>query len=94
MSDILREVTVFAINWDECKSKLSSVSSFTERMICAGTTEGGKDTCQGDSGGAVELDGTLIGIVSWGVGCGVVDYPGVYTRVSYFRSWIRENAGI
>ncbi|KAJ8942810.1 hypothetical protein NQ318_022824 [Aromia moschata] len=93
-SNILREVEINAINWSECYRKLSSVGTFTDRMICAGVSGGGKDTCQGDSGGAVELNGVLIGIVSWGVECGAVDYPGIYTNVSYFRSWIREHTGI
>lgn len=30
----------------------------------------------------------LVGITSYGAGCALADYPGVYTRVSYFNDWI------
>ncbi|XP_023311632.1 trypsin-3 [Anoplophora glabripennis] len=93
-SDVLREIEIQYINWETCRTRLSSVGTFTERMICAGVPEGGKDTCQSDSGGALELNSTLIGIVSWGEGCGDPRYPGVYTHVSYLRAWIREHTGI
>lgn len=50
---------------------------------------------QGDSGGPLMKfeNGvyTQVGIVSWGVGCGVFNYPGVYTRVTSFLSWIKNN---
>ena len=64
-------------------------------MLCAGTASPPYiDTCQGDSGGplAVQRDGQwyLAGITSWGEGCAVPGYPGIYTRVTAFTSWIRS----
>lgn len=68
-------------------------------MICAGDSHGGwnKDTCQGDSGGPLQISHPknmclfqLLGITSFGQGCGVVNTPGVYTRVSHYLNWIED----
>lgn len=67
---------------------------YPDLMLCAGLPEGGADACQGDSGGPLAIDdgGTwyLAGITSWGIGCGLPAYPGVYTRVTTYVGWIEE----
>lgn len=66
-----------------------------ETMLCAGALLGGKDTCQGDSGGPLvgRKDGSyvLLGVTSFGYGCGKAFIPGVYTRVSSYTDWLIEN---
>nr|Q9YGJ9.1 RecName: Full=Snake venom serine protease Haly-2; Short=SVSP; Flags: Precursor [Gloydius brevicaudus]AAD01623.1 serine protease [Gloydius brevicaudus] len=63
----------------------------TNRILCAGILEGGKDTCKGDSGGPLICNGEIQGIVSWGGHlCGNVLEPGIYTKVFDHLEWIRS----
>jgi trypsin len=67
-------------------------------MTCAGYVAGGIDTCQGDSGGplvAAELPARpLVGLASFGDRCGLPGAPGVYTRLSAFRSFVYGTLGV
>lgn len=92
-SSVLLEATVPIRSWDECSALFDPEGLvFTEGMFCAGGGIGTSDTCQGDSGGPIAVDGpagrTLVGVVSWGVGCADPVFPGVYTNVSRYGSWI------
>ena len=39
------------------------------------------------------MTATLIGIVSWGAGCGYAEYPDIYGRVTHVLNWIELNTG-
>ncbi|XP_034062047.1 serine protease 27-like [Gymnodraco acuticeps] len=85
----LQEVSVPIVSNTQCSA---SYDTITSNMMCAGLDEGGKDSCQGDSGGPfVSKSGSRwvqAGVVSFGKGCALANYPGVYTRVSQYQSWI------
>lgn len=66
----------------------------SEHMLCAGISGGGKDACDGDSGGpivATTVSGpVLVGATSWGVGCALGAYPGIWSRLSSFEDWVNQ----
>ncbi|KAK0157518.1 hypothetical protein PV328_011257 [Microctonus aethiopoides] len=94
-SNVLLSVTVPILSNAQCRATKYPTKRITENMMCAGFIEGGKDSCQGDSGGALHVVSQncfrQVGIVSWGESCGAPGYPGVYTRVNRYRSWIEHN---
>ena len=61
-------------------------------------TQRGADSCKGDSGGPLICDIndriTFMGIVSKGYRCDHEGYPGIYTNVQSFRSWLDESKSL
>ncbi|OCT59129.1 serine protease 27 isoform X1 [Xenopus laevis] len=98
----LQEVAVPLIGATECDGYYqtpTSAGTSTLRvhndMICAGYLNGGKDSCQGDSGGPLVCSTGhqwfLVGVVSFGEGCGEPYRPGVYTLLPVYSDWIVSN---
>ncbi|XP_058821596.1 protein masquerade [Topomyia yanbarensis] len=93
----VREAEIPIVSDAECIRKVNAVTEkifiLPASSFCAGGEEG-NDACQGDGGGPLvcQDDGfyELAGLVSWGFGCGRVDVPGVYVKVSSFIGWINQ----
>ncbi|MGX1272813.1 S1 family peptidase [Streptomyces phaeoluteigriseus] len=93
----LRAARVHVLRDSVCESAYPGPADGSYRartMLCAGETQGGRDSCQGDSGGPLVAQGRLIGLVSWGDGCGRAGSPGVYTRVSDIVRTLRWEAAL
>jgi len=89
----LQAAELIVFSDEECRRR-HSVNPPHESNICGGVPEGGRGQCSGDSGGPLITRGVEVGIVSWSVKpCTVYPYPGVYTQVSYYREWIRQQTG-
>lgn len=94
-SSVLLAVDVKVIDGEQCKQNYSGVAAINSTlMLCAGSNVANKDACKGDSGGPLFQTQSgrpiQVGVVSFGEKCGVIKYPGVYTRVSVYKDWIEQ----
>ncbi|VVC30609.1 Hypothetical protein CINCED_3A011857 [Cinara cedri] len=98
---ILKKVTIPIVPNDKCMEALKSTRLgpkfvLHDSFVCAGG-EKGKDACKGDGGSPLfcpskhDPDNLVqVGIVSWGISCGVENIPGVYVNVAVFQKWINN----
>lgn len=77
-----------------CSNYQSGLINF-DNQLCVGNYDGSEGPCEGDSGSAIfsydqEIQKYIVvGITSFGTNpCAMYGYPGVYTKVSSYLSWI------
>lgn len=85
----VRTVDIPLISKAQCQRMYRGQSTLTDSMLCAASADG-RDACTGDSGGPAIYEGSLCGIVSWGIGCGRSRYPGIYTNVGKVLTFINK----
>lgn len=101
LTNRLKYVHLPVVDQEKCRTSVAAeksikpnTPSLTDNMFCAGFPEGGKDSCQGDSGSPFALSDNnrfwAAGVVSWGIECGREGTYGVYTSVSKYLGWINK----
>ncbi|KAI4459981.1 serine protease-related [Holotrichia oblita] len=98
-STILKKIEIPLVPKNDCvkllrQTRLGKYYNLHQSFICAGG-ELNRDTCKGDGGSPLvcpisKQNGRYFqaGIVSWGIGCGENNTPGVYVNVALFITWI------
>lgn len=96
-STVLREARVPLVKRKTCQRAFNYPIHDTQ--VCAGSKNGGIDSCAGDSGGPLLCpkpgqDGQkrwmVYGVTSYGEGCGEKKKFGIYTKVRKYLDWINE----
>ncbi|XP_072747982.1 soluble guanylate cyclase 89Db [Anoplolepis gracilipes] len=92
----LRKVNLPILSQEECDQTGYAKNRITENMFCSGYLDGKRDACFGDSGGPLHVKGIfgqleVIGIVSWGRGCGRPNFPGIYTKLTNYIEWLKDH---
>ncbi|XP_055644449.1 serine protease snake-like isoform X2 [Toxorhynchites rutilus septentrionalis] len=98
-SSILMKVTLDVMNKTSCEEKFAGTKLFKQgirdEQLCVGSQQEAKDTCNGDSGGPIQVvtDSStcvlhIVGVTSVGNSCGVGRTDSIYTEVARYIDWI------
>ncbi|KAK5647070.1 hypothetical protein RI129_005534 [Pyrocoelia pectoralis] len=90
----LKLVEMPKVSDDKCAEVYSNFNATT--MICFGRNGGG-EACLSETGGPILVRRMKhimeqVGIASYGIGCGEIGKPGVFTRVTAFHDFIEKYA--
>uniref|UniRef100_A0A452UEH3 Ovochymase 2 n=1 Tax=Ursus maritimus TaxID=29073 RepID=A0A452UEH3_URSMA len=108
LSQVLQEANLPILTQEECMAALLTLKKPVsgQTFLCTGFPDGGRDACQGDSGGSLMCRNkkgawTLAGVTSWGLGCGRgwrnnmrkddQGSPGIFTDLRKVLPWIHKH---
>lgn len=95
---VLKQAKVPLVSRISCKRSYKDWQSLgyrvTKRMRCSGYPKGGPGACQSDNGGPLVCERNrkwyLLGVLSWGAGCGQEGGYGVHADVLKLKKWIQK----
>ncbi|ENN74004.1 brachyurin [Dendroctonus ponderosae] len=90
LSDELRYVDVEVISNDNCSSYSDYTTYIMDQHLCT-SGAGIVGSCNGDSGGPLVIEGTQVGIVSFGASDCSAGLPSVFARLTTFYDWINTS---
>ncbi|XP_072039020.1 complement factor B-like [Amphiura filiformis] len=110
LSDHLKQIALPIRDDKFCRvTESERHGNLTERMLCAGYSDGTADTCDGDSGGPLmrrwlrpsgedmsthwRESWYQIGIISWGENCAKKKHYGYYTHLPLLVEWVNDIIG-
>lgn len=85
----LQQLNLTTISNTVCSNDIDGLERVTDGVLCT-LTKRGEGMCYGDAGSPLAANGSLVGIVSWGIKpCGL-GAPDVFARISPYVNWIKE----
>uniref|UniRef100_A0A8D0MUY9 Peptidase S1 domain-containing protein n=1 Tax=Sus scrofa TaxID=9823 RepID=A0A8D0MUY9_PIG len=87
----LQEIEQIILPLKKCDDMAQKAANISQNLVQKGMVCGYNKN-KGDSGGPLVCEfhdsWVQVGIVSWGVRCGLKEVPAVYTDVSFYKDWI------
>ena len=101
-STSMKELHLPIADHNQCveSTSLQYRDDVTEFTVCAGDGTGQNDACDGDSGGPLfcrhhsDDRYIIVGIVSWGEGCGQQGKYGIFTHLLKLVDWVHEQMAV